>query len=169
MKYTTFFLYNYTFYHQQIPATPLPREIHFKSDREEIEAFVSREAQDEDLKTTLSETSVDFKSPNNSTSNENGVFDNCLGESSSSYSNLIQTSSQSELSDASSPKAKRSPLDLSPENFFMTSNEINGKFLIYCALIPLIIKFTFHLNHTSLITHKNLFIKKIIKLKSINV
>ncbi|XP_070492027.1 transcription factor E2f1-like [Chironomus tepperi] len=107
-----------------IPATPLPREIHFKSDREEIEAFVSREAQDEDLKTTLSETSVDFKSPNNSTSNENGVFDNCLGES-SSYSNLIQTSSQSELSVESSPKVKRSPLDLSPENFFMTSNEIN--------------------------------------------
>lgn len=141
----------------QIPATPLPREIHFKSDREEIEAFVSREAQDEDLKTTLSETSVDFKSPNNSTSNENEVFDNCLGES-SSYNNLLQTSSQSELNVDTSPKAKRSSLDLSPENFFMTSNEINGKFaflslhafyyllscffFLFLSLISL-----FHLNH----------------------
>ena len=120
---------------QQIPATPLPREIHFKSDREEIEAFVSREAQDEDLlkSASLSETSVDFKSPNTNTSTSNeqhGVFDNCLGESSSSssYSNLIQTTSQSELNVESSPKAKRSSLDLSPENFFMTSNEINGKY-----------------------------------------
>lgn len=117
---------------KQIPATPLPREIHFKSDKEEIEAFVSRDALDEDLKTTsLSETSEDLKQITNS----NGVFDNCLGESTSSSTynstSLIQQSSNhTELnpdSNTSSKTNSKTPLDLSPENFFMTSNEMNGQ------------------------------------------
>lgn len=147
--------------HTQIPATKLPREIHFKSDKEEIEAFVSRDAQDEDLKTTttLSETSVDFnKTHNISTSNGSGVFDNCLGESSSSYninhsSSLVETPNQLQLNDDNpSPKAKRSPLDLSPENFFITSNEINGKFSplyyhYFCVwFIKSLKKFTNHIH-----------------------
>lgn len=110
-----------------IPATNLPREIHFKSDTEEIEAFVSRDAQDEDLKsaTTLSEGSVDIKSLNNSTSNGNGVFDNCLGSASTSYSNSSLVDTTNVNGNSSPQPAKRSPLDLSPENFFMTANEIN--------------------------------------------
>lgn len=90
---------------------------------------MSRDAQDEDLKTsTLSETSEDLQPQTN---NSNGVLDNCLGESSTynNNSSLLETSNHSDLSEASSSKTKRNPLDLSPENFFMTSNEINGQLL----------------------------------------
>lgn len=117
--------------YQQIPATKLPREILFKSDNEEIEAFVCRDAQDEEAKTsgTTIATST-FKSPllggdHATTSNEEIV--NYLDNESSPYGKL--SSAHFEIKH-DSPKAitKRSPLELSPENFFMTSNEMNGEF-----------------------------------------
>ncbi|KAG5681419.1 hypothetical protein PVAND_010857 [Polypedilum vanderplanki] len=138
-----------------IPATKLPREIHFKSDKDEIEAFVCRDAQDEDSKTTLSDaTSADIKTSSlltsssaitsttaiSSTSNTRNIVENYLNESSpstSSYDTRIlnsttttNVSSSVELVKAeelnnSNNIVKQHPLDLSPENIFMTSNEIN--------------------------------------------
>jgi hypothetical protein len=113
----------------QIPATKLPREILFKSDNEEIEAFVCRDAQDEEAKTSGTTATSTFKSPlldgdHATTSNDEIV--KYLDNESSPYGKF--TSAHFEMKH-DSPKAmtKRSPLDLSPENFFMTSNEMNGE------------------------------------------
>lgn len=112
-----------TFISIQVPATKLPREISFKSDNDEIEAFVCRDTQDEEAKTS----GTTFKSPlldGDHASNDEIVT--YLNSESSPYGKL--SSAHFEMKN-DSPKAmtKRSPLDLSPENFFMSSNEINGK------------------------------------------
>jgi hypothetical protein len=58
--------------------------------------------------------------------NESGVIADYLEDD--SFGKLLGTSSSSNvMTKNSSPKAKKHPLDLSPENFFMTSNEMNGK------------------------------------------
>jgi hypothetical protein len=112
----------------QIPATKLPREIHFKSDKGEIEAFVCRDAQDEDTKAApLQSTDVNgddpFKQSIADCTNESGVVADYLDDS---FGKLLNTSNHM-VARNSSPKAKKNPLELSPENFFMTSNEMNGK------------------------------------------
>lgn len=119
--------------HPQIPATTLPREILFKSDNEEIEAFVCRDAQDEEAK-TLSETTGGTKAfllsgdvDNSTTSNHDEIVKYTTIDS--PYGKFSSASNHFEMKNVTdSPKgAKRSSLDLSPDNFFMTSNEINGK------------------------------------------
>lgn len=114
---------------RQIPATKLPREIHFKSDKGEIEAFVCRDAQDEETRNAplqSTEPSADcdpFKQGLADATDESGVIADYLEDE--SFSKLLGSSSL--VARNSSPKAKKHPLDLSPENFFMTSNEMNGK------------------------------------------
>jgi hypothetical protein len=122
---------------------------------------VCREAQDEESKTTslLSEaTSADIKTSSllsssssstamgDSTSNENVIVENYLDEPSTSSFDIRLLNSTAAASSTemkaepseSSPRAKRHhPLDLSPENFFMTSNEINGTFLIFSHSLSL--------------------------------
>lgn len=111
----------------QIPATKLPREIHFKSDKGEIEAFVCRDAQEEDMKSApLQGTSGDdsFKQQSLGDSiSENGVIEDYLEED--SFGKLLRSANSAEIK-SPSPKLKKNQLDLSPD-FFMTSNEINGK------------------------------------------
>lgn len=112
----------------QIPATKLPREIHFKSDKGEIEAFVCRDAQDEETKTAplqsdTSETDA-FKQAIADCTNESGVIADYLEDD--SFGKLLSSPNQM-MARNSSPKVKKHPLDLSPEHFFMTSNEMNGK------------------------------------------
>jgi hypothetical protein len=120
---------NHSLIHTQIPATKLPREIHFKSDKGEIEAFVCRDAQDEDTKTApLQSTDVNgedpFKQSIADSSNESGVIADFLEDD--SFGKLLGSPNHM-VARNSSPKARKNPLDLSPENFFMTSNEMNGK------------------------------------------
>lgn len=125
----TFFTHNFVFglislrHLSQIPATKLPREIHFKSDKGEIEAFVCRDAQDEETKTAPLQSTGDNPMMTDST-DESGVISDFLEED--SFGKLLGTSLHVAARN-SSPKAKKHPLDLSPENFFMTSNEMNGK------------------------------------------
>lgn len=106
----------------QIPATKLPREIHFKSDKGEIEAFVCRDAQDEETKTAPLQSTGDNLLVADCT-NESGVIADYLEDE--TFGKVLN--SPSLASRNSSPKAKKSPLELSPENFFMTSNEMNGE------------------------------------------
>lgn len=113
-------------YRRQIPATKLPREIHFKSDKGEIEAFVCRDAQDEETRNAplqSTEPSADCDPFKQGLADESGVIADFLEDD--SFSKLLGSSSL--VARNSSPKAKKHPLDLSPENFFMTSNEMNGK------------------------------------------
>lgn len=110
--------------HLQIPATKLPREIHFKSDKGEIEAFVCRDAQDEETKTAPLQSTGDNLQLVADCADESGVISDFLEED--SFGKLLGTSLHMAARN-SSPKAKKHPLDLSPENFFMTSNEMNGK------------------------------------------
>jgi hypothetical protein len=105
----------------QIPATKLPREIHFKSDKGEIEAFVCRDAQDEETKTAPLQSTGDSVLVADCT-NESGVIADYLEDD---FGKIL--SSPGMTSKSSSPKARKSPLDLSPENFFMTSNDMNGE------------------------------------------
>lgn len=141
-----------------IPATKLPREIHFKSDKDEIEAFVCRDAQDEDSKksttASLSEsTSVDIVKSSllssssiamrsSCTSNSNVIIENYLNESSTpsvstshdvrlTNRDLTNASGIKTESNDSNPIIIRNPLELSPENFFITSNEMNGMSLSF--------------------------------------
>jgi len=104
-----------------IPATKLPREIHFKSDKGEIQAFVYRDAQDDDIKTATLQLTNDSLLIGECT-NESGVIADYLEDD--SFGKLLSSPCHMTVRN-SSPKAKKHPLDLSPENFFMTSNEMN--------------------------------------------
>lgn len=83
-----------------------------------------RDAQDEETKTAplQSDASGDdaFKQAIADCTNESGVIADYLEDD--SFGKLLSSPTRN-----SSPKAKKHPLDLSPE-FFMTSNEMNGKF-----------------------------------------
>jgi hypothetical protein len=119
----------------QIPATPLPREILFKSDNEAIEAFVCRDAQDEETKSillettsgatpTLSSTSLLDDAENCTTTNNSEEIVSYLSDSSpfGKFSNVNFEMKQNAENILKGLK-QNSP-DLSPETFF---SEINGK------------------------------------------
>lgn len=76
-----------------------------------------RDAQDEETKTAPLQSTGDNLLVADCT-NESGVIADFLEDD--SFGKILSSRN-------SSPKAKKSPLDLSPENFFMTSNEMNGK------------------------------------------
>lgn len=59
--------------------------------------------------------------------NESGVIADYLEDD--SFGKLLSSPNQM-VARNSSPKVKKHPLDLSPEHFFMTSNEMNGKCLL---------------------------------------
>ncbi|CRK99003.1 CLUMA_CG012079, isoform A [Clunio marinus] len=105
-----------------IPATRLPREIQIKSDKGEIEAFVCGDAQDDSKTAPLKSTSDNLFMAD--CTNESGVIADYFEDD--SFNNLLNLSSAPVRGAVhSSPKEKKHPLDLSPENFFMTSNEMN--------------------------------------------
>jgi len=110
-----------------IPATKLPREIHFKSDKGEIEAFVCRDAQEDESKTAPLQSELSgvdpFKQSVADCTNESGVIADYLEYDSFGH-NMLGSPAQM-IAKNSSPKAKKHPLDLSPESLFMTSNEMN--------------------------------------------
>lgn len=89
-----------------------------------------RDAQDEETKTAPLQSNDTngndlFRQSTADCTNESGVIADYLDDS---FGKLLNASSNMMVTRNSSPKAKKHPLDLSPENFFMTSNEMNGKF-----------------------------------------
>lgn len=81
-----------------------------------------RDAQDEETKTAPLQSTGDNLLVADCT-NESGVIADYLDdETFGKVLNLPNLASRN-----SSPKVKKSPLELSPENFFMTSNEMNGE------------------------------------------
>lgn len=86
-----------------------------------MEAYVLRDADEIKTAPLQSDASGDgpFKQSLADCTNESGVIADYLEKLLSSPNQMITKNS--------SPKAKKHPLDLSPENFFMTSNEMNGK------------------------------------------
>jgi len=102
---------------------------------------VCRDAQDEEVKsaplqsTAASNGDDPFKQSigggDCNTTDESGVIEDYLEED--SFGLLGSTSASTsaaalEMRSTSSPKTnKRNPLDLSPENFFMSNNDMNGK------------------------------------------
>lgn len=112
-----------------IPATKLPREICFKTDKGEIEASLYRDVQNGETKTAplqSNDLSGDdpFKQSLADCTNESGVVSDFLEDD--SFGKLLSARPSSFAgAKNSSPKSKKSPLDLSPENFFMTTTEIN--------------------------------------------
>ena len=91
-----------------------------------------RDAQDEDTK-PLQSTSSDNHLMVADCTNESGVIADYLEDE--SFGKLLSTSNHM-VAKNSSPKPKKNPLDLSPENFFMTSNEMNGKSLNHLLKKP---------------------------------
>lgn len=81
-----------------------------------------RDAQDEETKTAPLQSTGDNVLVADCT-NESGVIADYLEDD--NFGKIL--SSPGMTSKSSSPKARKSPLDLSPENFFMTPNEMNGK------------------------------------------
>lgn len=84
-----------------------------------------RDAQDEETKTAPLQSTGDCNLLVADCTNESGVIADYLEDD--SFGKILSSPVGHMATRNSSPKARKSPLDLSPENFFMTSNEMNGK------------------------------------------